>query len=69
MNNEFYHLPFGSMHISLDCDQEHLAGNMLWIACALLPGEKVFDCDRPSVPLVDILKENGVTISTKEEAH
>ena len=62
----FAHLPFGSMEISLDCDQEHFEGNLLWIACAILPSEKVFDCNRPSIPLLDILEENGITVKCKE---
>jgi len=65
-NAGFAHLPFGSMEITLDCGQEHFEGNLLWIACAILPSEKVFDCNRPSVPLLDILKENGVAVKCKE---
>ena len=56
------HPPINRMVITLDCDDDALDGNILWLACCLLSHEQVFNPGRSNVPLPQLLEENGITV-------
>ena len=66
MNNSKNLLPFGKLAIVVECDPKEFEANLLWIACATLPSEKVFNHEKPNIPLLELLAQNEVEVIRKE---
>ena len=59
-------LPFGKLKIIVECNPKEFEANLLWIACATLPSEKVFNHEKPNIPLIEILAQNEIEVIRKD---